>query len=77
MDHVLVDMDSDVEDSYFGASSSQMSTSYTVPIEAKLRELSVRLLYELCKVQKLTLPELRTSSFITLDYQLIKCSRCI
>ncbi|EEB93883.1 hypothetical protein MPER_07405, partial [Moniliophthora perniciosa FA553] len=47
MDHVLVEIDSDVEDTYFGISgSSNGGANVPVPIEAKLRSLSVRLLYE-------------------------------
>ncbi|KAJ7652163.1 hypothetical protein DFH06DRAFT_543681 [Mycena polygramma] len=74
MDHVLVEIDSDVEDAYFGnigASSSVASPIYgngagsghsatvPIPIEAKLRSLCVRLLYEVCRVQRFSVQDLR------------------
>jgi hypothetical protein len=67
MDHVLVEIDSDVEDTYFGSSTSGgvggstngVQATIPVPIEAKLRTLGVRLLYEVCRVQKLGMQELR------------------
>lgn len=61
MDHVRVDIDHGIEDAYFGnagtSTGSLMDTS--VPIEAKLRSLSVRLLYEVSRVQKMTMHDLR------------------
>ena len=64
MDHVLVEIDPDVEDTYFGMAGGPTghSTSIPVPIEAKLRSLGVRLLYEVCRVQKLSVQDLSTSS---------------
>ena len=61
MDHVLVDIDPDIEDTYFGMTpgAGPSTASVTVPIEAKLRTLGVRLLYEVCRVQKLSLQDLR------------------
>lgn len=60
MDHILVDIDPALEDMYFGTSSDAESyISYTVPIEAKLRDLGVKMLYEVCRVQKLSLQDLR------------------
>jgi hypothetical protein len=59
MDHVLVDIDPDVEDTYFGAAGGSSSGSVVpVPIEAKLRSLSIKILYEVCRVQKLSLADL-------------------
>ena len=60
MDHVLVEIDPSVEDTYFGMAggSNATSTSVPVPIEAKLRSLGVRLLYEVCRVQKLSIQDL-------------------
>ena len=52
MDHVLVDIDPDVEDTYFGGSV------VPVPIEAKLRSLGIKTLYEVCRVQKPSLADL-------------------
>jgi hypothetical protein len=69
MDHVLVEINPDTEDIYLGAPSissgsgsrSSMVVSH-IPIEAKLRSLGVRLLYEVCRVQKLSLHDLSTWS---------------
>lgn len=62
MDHILVEIDSDVEDTYFGIAGGSNGANVPVPIEAKLRSLSVRLLYEMCRVQKLAIQDL--SAFI-------------
>jgi hypothetical protein len=63
MDHVLVEIDPDVEDTYFGMAggSTGNSASVPVPIEAKLRSLGVTMLYEVCRVQKLSVQDLSTS----------------
>lgn len=65
MDHVLVEIDPDTEDVNLGTPSissgpgsrSSMVVGH-IPIEAKLRSLSVRLLYEVCRVQKLSLQDM-------------------
>jgi len=60
MDHVLVEIDPDIEDTYAGSTVTR-STSYNsvpIPIEAKLRSLCVRLLYEVCRMQTFSLSEL-------------------
>ncbi|KAF8624684.1 hypothetical protein AX17_007015 [Amanita inopinata Kibby_2008] len=78
MDHVLVEIDPDVEDTYFGmAGGSNTSTVVPVPIEAKLRSLSVRLLYEVCRVQKLSMTDLRVfdDSFIDYLFDLVEQTR--
>jgi hypothetical protein len=64
MDHILVEIDHDVEDTYFGMAGGSTGNPVTVPvpIEAKLRSLGVRLLYEVCRVQKLSVQDLSTSS---------------
>ncbi len=63
MDHVRLDLDPDVDEIYPGGSSVGVPTitsrGIAVPIEAKLRLLSVGLLYEVCRVQKLSLNDLR------------------
>jgi hypothetical protein len=66
MDHVHVDIDSDIEESIGGLNTARsISYSFTsttgtpIPIEAKLRTLGVRLLYEVCRVQKFSLQQLR------------------
>jgi len=58
MDHVLVEIDPDVEDMYLGG-GSRVNDSFMIPIEAKLRSLGVKLLYEVCRVQKLSVQDLR------------------
>ena len=62
MDHIRLDIDPDMDDAYIGASNpGTVVKGIGVPIEAKLRLLSVRLLYEACRVQKLSLQDLRAS----------------
>ncbi|KAL0071200.1 pre-rRNA processing [Marasmius tenuissimus] len=70
MDHVLVEIDSDVEDAYLGINrnSSGGHSNVPVPIEAKLRSLGVMLLYEVCRVQKFNLQDLRVFDDAFLDY---------
>jgi hypothetical protein len=60
MDHVLVEIDPDVEDTFGGnnRNSVVLHANVPVPIEVKLRSMSVKLLYEVCKVQKLTAQDL-------------------
>lgn len=62
MDHILVEIDPDVEDTYLGMAggSTGSSVAVPVPIEAKLRSLCVKLLYEVCRVQKLSVQDLST-----------------
>jgi hypothetical protein len=65
MDYILVDMDPDVEDTFSGlATTSGPSTGWkglVIPIEARLRSLSVRLLYEVCRSSKLSIGDLSMS----------------
>lgn len=58
MDHVLVDVDTNIEEMYTGG-GSRVSMSFMIPIEAKLRSLGVKLLYEVCRVQKFSVQDLR------------------
>ncbi|KAF8812814.1 hypothetical protein BYT27DRAFT_7182270 [Phlegmacium glaucopus] len=70
MDHVLVETDPDIEDTYVGTSIGR-STSFTsvpIPIEAKLRSLSVRLLFEICRVQHLSVQDLKIFDDAFIDY---------
>jgi hypothetical protein len=67
MDHVLVEIDPDIEDIYSGLGSHSnyapgSNVPIPIPIEAKLRSLGVRLLYEVCRVQKLSMQDLREIS---------------
>ncbi|KAJ7047935.1 hypothetical protein C8F04DRAFT_26461 [Mycena alexandri] len=79
MDHVLVDIDSDVEDTYFGnaGASNSLSATVPIPIEAKLRGLCIRLLYEVCRVQKFSVQDLRIfdDSFIDYMFDLVEQTR--
>ena len=60
MDHVLVEIDPEAEDTYLGnTGGSRTPGSVPIPVEAKLRGLGVRILYEVCRVQKLSLQDLR------------------
>ncbi|KAJ7121079.1 hypothetical protein C8R44DRAFT_540530, partial [Mycena epipterygia] len=68
MDHVLVDIDSDVEDTYFGNAGSTSSVAVPIPIEAKLRGLCIRLLYEVCRVQRFSVQDLRIFDDAFIDY---------
>jgi len=65
MDHVLVDVDPDIEDTFSGlASTSGPSTGwkgFAIPIEAKLRSLAMRLLYEVCRSSKMSIGDLSMS----------------
>lgn len=74
MDYVLIDIDADVEDTYTGLTPGMRGS---IPIEAKLRSLSVRLLYEVCRSQKLTMPELRifNNAFIDRLFDLVEETR--
>lgn len=62
MDHITLEIDPDVDDTFIGGSTSGSSSGayrgLAVPIEVKLRSLSIRLLYEVCRVQKLSLHDL-------------------
>lgn len=66
MDHVLVEIDSDVEDTYFGhaGGSNHAHATVPIPIEAKLRSLCVRLLYEVCRVQRFSVQDLRAIAVV-------------
>lgn len=76
MDHVLVEIDPDVEDMYLGG-GSRVNDSFMIPIEAKLRSLGVKLLYEVCRVQKLSVQDLRIfdDSFIDHLFDLVEQTR--
>ncbi|KAJ7866447.1 hypothetical protein B0H14DRAFT_372465 [Mycena olivaceomarginata] len=70
MDHVLVEIDSDVEGTYFGhaGGSNHAHATVPIPIEAKLRSLCVRLLYEVCRVQRFSAQDLRIFDDTFIDY---------
>lgn len=74
MDHVLMDMDPDVEDTFSGlVTTSGPSTGWkgsAIPIEARLRSLSVRLLYEVCRSSKMSIGDLSMS----FHWHLFTCS---
>ncbi|ETW77422.1 hypothetical protein HETIRDRAFT_388964, partial [Heterobasidion irregulare TC 32-1] len=79
MDHVLVDIDPEIEDTYSGSVTGP-STGWkglAIPIEAMLRSLGVRLLYEVCRASKLTKQELRIfgDDFIDRLFDLVEQTR--
>lgn len=60
MDHIMVDIDPEIEDTYVGTvETSNGMPSVPVPIEAKLRTMGVKFLYEICKMQSFSLQDLR------------------
>ncbi|KAI0686446.1 hypothetical protein BC835DRAFT_1379547 [Cytidiella melzeri] len=82
MDHIRLEVDQDIDDAYingssFGFSTAAASKAVTLPIEMKLRLLSVRLLYEACRVQKPSLADLRIfdDSFIGYLFDLVEQTR--
>ncbi|TDL27855.1 hypothetical protein BD410DRAFT_713183 [Rickenella mellea] len=78
MDHVLVDFDPEVEDSYAGSvSSSGWSRAVVIPIEAQLRLLAVGILYEVCRVQKFSMQDLVPfdDAFIEHLFELVEQTR--
>ncbi|KAJ3544659.1 hypothetical protein NM688_g5716 [Phlebia brevispora] len=77
MDHVRLDLDPDMDEVYPGGSSAGVPTATSrgiaVPIEARLRLLSICLLYEVCRVQKLSLHDLHPHPIDdTFNYAVIK-----
>ncbi|KDR77158.1 hypothetical protein GALMADRAFT_225296 [Galerina marginata CBS 339.88] len=70
MDHILVEIDPDIEDTYVGTAVGKGAnfSSVPIPIEAKLRSLCVKLLYEVCKVQTLSVQDLKIFDDSFLDY---------
>ncbi|KAI0072901.1 hypothetical protein K474DRAFT_1678288 [Panus rudis PR-1116 ss-1] len=81
MDHVMLDIDPDIDDAFIGGSTSGSNSGsvrgIAVPIEVKLRSLSVRLLYEVCRVQKLSLHDLELfhDAFIDHLFDLVEQTR--
>ncbi|KAL5514679.1 hypothetical protein ACEPAG_1995 [Sanghuangporus baumii] len=64
MDYVLLDFDPEVED----LATSNWTKNLPAPIEANLRILSVQILYEVCRVQKFELSDLRIFDDAFIDY---------
>ena len=80
MDHVRLDVDPEVDSGFYGSgpgSSSGGSRPFAVPIEAKLRSLSVQLLYEVCRVQKMTLQDLREFLFHSMRTFTLNSVMCV
>ncbi|CAL1710236.1 unnamed protein product [Somion occarium] len=81
MDHITLEIDPDVDDTFIGGSTSGSSSGayrgLAVPIEVKLRSLSIRLLYEVCRVQKLSLHDLKlfNDGFIAHLFDLVEQTR--
>ena len=61
----MVEIDPDIEDTYVGTSVGRSSIiAVPIPIEAKLRSLSMRLLFEVCRVQHLSVQDLSKPRFV-------------
>jgi hypothetical protein len=75
MDHILlVDVDCDT---YNSGSSNAWRGGIGVPIEARLRQLAVRMLYEVCRVQKFDRARLNVFNdpFIDRLFELVEVTR--
>jgi len=61
-----VEIDPDIEDTYVGTSIGRSTnlSAVSIPIEAKLRSLSVRLLFEVCRVQHLSVQDLSNQTVL-------------
>ncbi|KAH9474650.1 Protein dip1 [Psilocybe cubensis] len=70
MDHVLVEVDPDIDDTYVGTAVGKSSSfsAVPIPIEAKLRSLCVKLLYEVCRVQTLSAQDLKIFDEFFIDH---------
>ncbi|KAI0293024.1 hypothetical protein B0F90DRAFT_1811865 [Multifurca ochricompacta] len=81
IDHILVDADSDIEETFSASVSiSGPSTGWkglAIPIEARLRSLSVRLLYEVCRSSKLSIGDLKVfdDNFLDKLFDLVEQTR--
>ncbi|KAH7912871.1 hypothetical protein BJ138DRAFT_1082828 [Hygrophoropsis aurantiaca] len=84
MDHALVEINPEIEDVYLGAGSMSSGGGSRssilvgpIAIEAKLRNLGVKLLYEVCRVQKLSMQDLRifNDTFIDSLFELVEQTR--
>ncbi|KAI8996664.1 hypothetical protein BD414DRAFT_478703 [Trametes punicea] len=80
MDHVRWDVDPGMDEGHYGTVSGPRSSAgrgHVMPIEAKLRVLSVKLLYEVCRVQKMSLQDLKIfdDSFIAYLFDLVEQTR--
>ena len=75
MDHILlVDVDCDA---YHSGSLNAWRGGISVPIEARLRQLAVRILYEVCRVQKFDMARLKVFNDIFIDrlFELVEVTR--
>ncbi|THH30825.1 hypothetical protein EUX98_g3362 [Antrodiella citrinella] len=72
MDHILLELDPDVDDVFIGGSgigpSQGMVRGLAIPIESKLRGLSLKMVYEVLRVQKLSLHDLQIFDDRFLDH---------
>ncbi|KXN89720.1 Protein dip1 [Leucoagaricus sp. SymC.cos] len=78
MDHAMVDIDPDIEDTYTGTVGTSAGVpSIPVPIEAKLRTVAVKLLYEVCRMHNFSLQDLRVfdDDFIDHLFDLVEHTR--
>lgn len=70
MDHVMVEIDPDIEDTYAGTSVGRNTNliAVPIPIEARLRSLSMRLLFEVCRMQVLSVPDLSKQHSVKFEF---------
>ncbi|KAF9788112.1 hypothetical protein BJ322DRAFT_606215 [Thelephora terrestris] len=78
-DNILVDSDPGTQDARNGANASGLSwpRGIVIPIETRIRILSIRMLYEVCRVQKLSYDDLKIfkNSFIGYLFDLVEQTR--
>jgi hypothetical protein len=60
MDHVLTELDDDLGGNVDLGRGPANESGMGVPIEARLRSLAIGILYEVCRVQKFDVEDLRT-----------------
>ncbi|KAH8080706.1 hypothetical protein BXZ70DRAFT_960074 [Cristinia sonorae] len=82
MDHVRLEFDLDVDDMFIGGSASGSNSGIgpkglVIPIEAKLRSSSLKMLYEVLRVQKLSIYDLQLfdDQFIDYLFDLVEATR--
>ena len=66
----MVEIDPDIEDTYAGTSVGRNTNliAVPIPIEARLRSLSMRLLFEVCRMQVLSVPDLSKQHSVKFEF---------
>ncbi|KAG8898101.1 hypothetical protein FRB99_007674 [Tulasnella sp. 403] len=75
MDHIMIDVDSTSANTWAGSAAGMMGLG--VPVEVRLQTISVILLYEVCRVQKIDVADLRlfTEDYINRLFDLVEDTR--